>query len=115
MSVKLPTITPLKRLDTEPTFNEPWQAQVLAIAQNLIESGAIGAQTWSTELGAALERLQAVPDMDTADTYYAAALETLEKVLQSKCNISADEMKSRKSDWVEAYKSTPHGQPVKLS
>ena len=107
-------ITPLPRLDDEPTFNEAWQAQVLAIAQNLIAEGAIAADDWSNALGAALREIQVDVETDTVENYYQAALNALETVLQVNCGISKDDMQQRKSDWTRAYETTPHGQPVEL-
>lgn len=108
------TITPFPRLDDEPTFNEAWQAQVLAIAQNLIATGAIASTDWSNALGAALRELQVDAKSDTVENYYQAALNALETVLQTRCGISGKVMKQSKSDWTHAYETTPHGQPVKL-
>ena len=34
-----PEIKPFKRMDDEPVFDEPWQAQVLAMVDSLITSG----------------------------------------------------------------------------
>lgn len=107
-------IKPLPRLDEEPTFNEAWQAQVLAIAQNLIAEGVIAADDWSNALGAALREVQVNAETDTVENYYQAALNALETVLQVNCDISKDAMKQCKSDWTRAYETTPHGQPVKL-
>ena len=107
-------IKPLPRLDQEPTFNEAWQAQVLAIAQNLITEGVISSDDWSTALGAALREVQVSAETDTVENYYQAALTALETVLQLQCDISKDAMAQRKSDWTRAYETTPHGQPVRL-
>ncbi len=107
-------ITPLPRLDDEPTFNEAWQAQVLAIAQNLVAQGTIAADDWSNALGAALRELQVDAESDTVENYYQAALNALETVLQVNCGVSKQVMDQRKSDWTRAYETTPHGQSVKL-
>ena len=108
------SLSPLKRLDDQPTFSVGWQAQVLAIAQNLVDAGIITADDWSNTLGDALRKAQVSPETDTVDNYYKAALEALEAVLQSNCGISDEAMKQRKSDWVHAYETTPHGEPVEL-
>ncbi len=107
-------IKPLPRLDDEPTFNDAWQAQVLAIAQNLIAEGAITADDWSNALGAALRELQVDAESDTVENYYQAALNALETLLQAHCGVSKDMLDGRKKDWTRAYETTPHGQPVKL-
>lgn len=108
------TLTPLVRLDDQPTFDEAWQAQVLAIAQNLVDEGAISANDWSNALGAALREIQTDAETDTVENYYQAALQALETLLQSNCGISEQTLKQRKSDWTRAYETTPHGQPVEL-
>ena len=107
-------ITPLPRMDDEPTFSEAWQAQVLAIAQNLIAEGKITADDWSNALGAALREVQVDAETDTVENYYQAALNALETVLQVNCGVSRQAIDQRKSDWARAYEITPHGQPVKL-
>lgn len=107
-------LKPLPRLDTEPTFNEAWQAQVLALAQNLIAEGAIAPDDWSNALGAALREVQVDAETDTVENYYQAALNALETVLQKQCGVSKQVMDQCKSDWTHAYETTPHGQPVKL-
>ncbi len=108
------TLIPLQRLDDQPSFDEAWQAQVLAIAQNLVDEGAIEASDWSNALGVALRKHQVDADTDTPEVYYKAALEALETVLQDKCGVPQDLMDERKSDWTRAYESTPHGDPVEL-
>ena len=45
---------PLARHDALPTFAEPWQAEVLVLAEALVERGVIGAAAWAAALGAAL-------------------------------------------------------------
>ena len=91
-------------------FAEPWHAQVLAGAQALIRGGHISANTWAEALGAALAEAENEGAPDTEETYYLAALAALEKVAP----IPPDELAVRKSDWEDAYRATPHGQPVVL-
>jgi surface antigen len=109
-----PQIQPLARLNDEPAFTEGWQAQVLAIAQNLISEGVIAPDDWSNALGVALRDLQVDAASDTVENYYQAALNALETVLQTQCGISGQTMQQRKADWTRAYETTPHGQPVAL-
>lgn len=92
------------------TFAEPWHAQVLATAQSLIRAGHLDANDWAKALGAALETAQTSGAPDTDDTYYLAALSALESVSP----IDTDALAARKSAWEEAYRRTPHGQPVVL-
>ena len=95
-------------------FEEPWQAQALAIAQSLQESGVITAAEWSQALGAAIERAQAAGDPDRGDTYYLHVLDALEHLLADGGLVSRELLRQRRSDWEAAYRRTPHGQPVEL-
>src|SRR5436309_668008 len=67
-------IGPLKRTDNEPIFDEPWQAQVLAMADTLSRSGAFTPTEWSEALGEELRRAAEIGAPDNAATYYEAAL-----------------------------------------
>src|SRR5690606_18477420 len=64
-----------------PTFDEPWQAQLLALADTLTRGGAFTPTAWSDALGAALRRAAAEGAPDTVATYYEAVLEALEGLL----------------------------------
>ena len=109
------TLISLQGLDDQPSFDEAWQAQVLAIAQNLIDEEMIKASDWSNALGVTLRKHQVNADTDTPEVYYKAALEALETVLQDKCDVPQSLMDERKADWTHAYETTPHGARVELS
>ena len=91
-------------------FAEPWHAQVLANAQALIRAGRISAGDWAEALGAALQDAEAKGAPDTEETYYLAALAALETVTP----IDSETLATRKADWEDAYRRTPHGKPVVL-
>ena len=74
---------PLARHDGEPVFDEPWQAQVLALACNLVDRGVVSAGEWSTALGAELSRAQAGGAPDDARTYYRSVLAALETLREN--------------------------------
>jgi len=97
-----------------PVFDEAWQAQVLAMADAMVQAGHITASHWATALGAALRDADANGAPDTADTYYTAALSALEG-LAARAGIDTATQQQRKADWEAAYLRTPHGQPVKLT
>ena len=44
-------IGPLARRDGEPAFDEPWQAQTLALASRLQEQAIFSSAQWSQALG----------------------------------------------------------------
>ena len=106
---------PLARRDAEPGFDEPWQAQVLALAFNLIEQDVFSASQWSDALGAALKHAEACGEPDVPQTYYQAALAALEILLTADGRIAADNLTDRVEAWRRAYLNTPHGHPVELS
>lgn len=106
---------PLARRDDEPVFDEPWQAQVLALAFNLIAEGIFSASQWSEALGAELKRAAASGAPDDPRTYYRAALAALENLLATDGRIVAARLTDRVETWRRAYLNTPHGQPVELS
>ena len=107
-------LNPLAGEPGKPVFDEQWQAQVLAMADLLIQSGQIDAAEWSQVLGRSLKKWQ--PEQaDTITNYYCAVLEALAMLIDQKELLTMDQISQREDDWKSAYLSTPHGQPVKLS
>ncbi len=108
-------IGPLKRKDGEPVFDEPWQAQVLAMADSLTRQGAFTPREWSETLGAELRRAARDGAADDAETYYRAALRALERLLDGAGAVAIDAVTERRDAWERAYLTTPHGHPVRLA
>lgn len=98
-----------------PVFQEPWHAQVLALADTLIQQGSFTADQWATTLGAALKQATQNNTPDTSETYYQCAVEALETLIATNTDITAKDQTNRKEAWTQAYLNTPHGQPVKLT
>ncbi len=98
----------------KPVFDEPWQAQVLALADNMVQAGHFTAKDWAEALGAALRDAEAEGSPDTLDTYYTAALSALEHLTEKSGIISPEDRHQRRTDWEIAYHRTPHGKPVNL-
>ena len=105
---------PLKRKDGDPTFDEAWQAQSLAIADTLVDAGVVTATRWAEALGSELKSAARAGAADDADTYYLAVLGAVEKLLRQIEIIGREELDARVDAWRQAYLSTPHGQPVEL-
>jgi len=105
-------IGPLARRDSEPVFDEPWQAQALAAAYALTESGLFTRQAWSEALGAELRRAENAGAQDTPETYYRAVVAALERLVTESGAASAEALAERREAWRQAYLDTPHGQPV---
>ena len=108
------TLKPLKTLDDEPVFEELWQAQVLAMADAMVNAGTFSAAAWSEALGAALKAAEAGGAEDTPETYYKAALSALEGLLAQNQAVPSAALEERREAWKQAYLSTPHGSPVEL-
>ena len=106
---------PLARRDDEPVFDEPWQAQALALAFNLMDRGVFSNTEWSDALGAELKSAEARGDRDDAQTYYRSVLAALEGLLASDGRVSTSHVGIRTEAWRRAYLNTPHGQPVDLT
>lgn len=104
---------PLKPRD--PVFDEGWQAQVLAIADTMVQAGRFTATDWAETLGAELRKAEAAGQPDTTETYYLAALAALEALTTTATDLTAGQLADRKKEWARAYRHTPHGQPVLLS
>ena len=98
--------------ETDPVFDEPWQAHAFALAVRLSEAGFFSWREWTTflaqEIGAAKER------NDPAASYYQQWLTALEKICVQKSLTTSTAMADRKERWRQAYLHTPHGKPVEL-
>ncbi len=105
---------PLVRNDSGPVFEEGWQAQVLALAFNLVDRGQFTSTQWSEALGAELAEASERGDADNAETYYQSVLTALEKLLHTQESLPNQIVDQRTEAWREAYLRTPHGQPVEL-
>ena len=108
------SLKPLASLDGNPVFDEPWQAEALAIADTLVQSGMFSASAWSSALGLALKQADSRGDEDTQETYYQCVLIALETLVAGHSDIDAEAMTGKRKDWEQAYLATPHGQPVRL-
>lgn len=106
---------PLARRDSEPVFDEPWQAQALGLAISLSERGVFSPAQWSEALGAAHRRLLEHGAADAPGTYYEAVAEALEQLVGTCGPLSPEKIEERTETWRRAYLNTPHGAPVVLA
>lgn len=104
----------LFRLEDEPVFNEPWEAQAFALVLALHERGLFSWPEWTAALGAEIGDGQQPGQAETGASYYQLWLHTLEQLAVAKGFASALELGERRDKWLEAYLQTPHGQPVQL-
>ncbi len=107
-------LKPLVASDGEPAFAEAWQAEALALADTLVQNGLFTAAAWSDALGRALREAEARGDADDQETYYRAVLVALERLIDAHSDIDFTAMRQMRENWENAYRATPHGQPVLL-
>ena len=113
-ATRLDALPPLPRDDDGPVFAAPWQAQAFALAVRLSEQGHF---TWKEWAGALAAELRAAVDRgkpDDGTRYYHHWVATLERLVTSKGLTSRPALHDRKEAWADAYRRTPHGQPVVL-
>ena len=114
MNLHESSVAPFKRMDGEPVFDEAWQAQLLAMVDQMIGDGVFTNALWSETLGQKLKEAESRGQDDDIDTYYAAVLATFETLLAQSTEVSSDTITDKHQAWERAYLSTPHGQPVIL-
>ena len=98
--------------DRHPVFAEPWQAQAFALTVHLAEHGVFSWREWTDALAA--QRRRAPAGGDGGAEYYLSWLNALEALLATKGCAEAAALAELKAAWAEAYRCTPHGQPVRL-
>ena len=98
-----------------PVFAEPWQAQAFALAVKLSEEGHFTWNEWAAALGDELRAASDRGEPDDGSHYYHHWLAALERLVTVKGLIGRESLQTRKEAWAEAYRHTPHGQPVKLA
>lgn len=97
--------------DNEAVFAEPWQAQVFALTVSLHEAGVFPWTEWSQTLGAQIAALKSKGEED----YFSSWLNALEEIVIKHNLANATEVQELTAAWREAYRTTPHGKPVKLA
>ena len=104
----------LPRDKGDPVFAEPWQAHAFALAVKLSEAGFFAWSEWAAALGAEIAAASARGEPDDGSRYYHHWLAALERLLGAKRVVAPHALETRKDEWIEAYRRTPHGQPVAL-
>jgi nitrile hydratase accessory protein len=97
-----------------PVFAEPWQAAAFALAVDLSARGYFTWKEWTTALAEELEAAAIRDEPDDAARYYQYWLAALERLLTAKDLADPQALLARTEAWAEAYRRTPHGQPVEL-
>ncbi len=97
-----------------PVFAEPWQAQAFAIAVQLSAEGHFTWTEWTTALGQQLRTAKTGGDPDDGSRYFDHWIAALEYLVANKKLTDSTALGKRKEAWADAYRHTPHGQPVEL-
>jgi nitrile hydratase accessory protein len=100
--------------EPRPVFAEPWQAHAFALAVSLSESGLFTWSEWSAVLAAELAEADRGGEPDDGSRYYHHWLAALENLVKAKRLVAQPSLLTRKEEWAEAYRRTPHGSPVTL-
>lgn len=110
----LASLPGLPRDDEGPVFAEPWQAQAFALAVGLSEKGHFTWTEWTEALGAQFRAAAEGGERDDGSRYYEHWLAALEQLVSEKKLSDKNALFERKEAWADAYRNTPHGQPVRL-
>lgn len=86
----------MPRDDDGPVFAESWQAQVFAVAVELIESEKISGEDWADRLGVVFKAAEERGEYDTGARYYDHWLTALEKLVVEKDLAGWDDLTSEK-------------------
>lgn len=92
-------------------FDEPWQAQALALSVALQDAGVISPGEWAEALGS---RRSGEGLRDDGGDYYESVVAALEDVLSSRDIASQDAVGALADAWRRAAQATPHGTPISL-
>ena len=114
LSFSLLTLPQLPADESGPVFSEPWAAQAFALAVKLSEQGHFTWTEWAAALAAELKAAAEDGSADDGSRYYQHWLSALEKLVTGKGLSSPAALQARKDAWADAYRHTPHGQPVEL-
>jgi nitrile hydratase accessory protein len=110
----LAALPSLPRDEGEPVFAEPWQAQAFALAVRLSGDGHFTWKEWAAALAEELAAGAERGEPDDGSRYYQHWVAALERLVTERGLATASALDTRQQAWAEAYRNTPHGQPVEL-
>ena len=111
---RLNTLPPLPQDEDGPVFAAPWQAQAFALAVKLSEQGYFTWKEWAAALANELRAAEQRGEPDDGSRYYDHWVAALERLVTEKKLTESTALETRKHAWADAYRHTPHGQPVVL-
>jgi nitrile hydratase accessory protein len=113
-SKSIPGAESISALPRDAVFAEPWQATAFALAVRLSAEGHFTWPEWAATLADELKAAAARGEPDDGSRYYHCWLAALERLVVMKGLSDPATLVARKEAWAEAYRHTPHGQPVEL-
>ena len=103
------------KTDNQIVFQSPWHSQLFAITVQLSESGNFSWKEFVDFFGKSLNRARIHNEnLDGNDDYFNSWLVALEEIIVTKEIANSKILSVLKNDWINAYLSTPHGDPVKI-
>ena len=111
---RLEVLPPLPRDGEGPVFEAPWQAQAFALAVKLSEQGHFTWKEWAAALADELKAAEQRGEPENGSRYYHHWVAALERLVTEKDLTESLALAERKNAWADAYRHTPHGQPVVL-
>ena len=105
----------MPRPKPERPFEAPWHAELFATTHALAQAGAFAWTEWADWFGAALAKADQDGAPKDGSTYYEIWLEAFEGFLAARGLAQDAALADLKSAWIQAYLSTPHGEPVTLA
>ena len=111
---RLAGLPPLPRDEEGPVFEAPWQAQAFALAVKLSEQGHFTWKTWARTLADELAAAEARGEPGDGSRYYHHWVSALERLVVERGLSDSSALEARKEAWADAYRHTPHGEPVEL-
>ena len=113
-AVRLAALPPIPHDEEGPVFAEPWQAQAFALAVKLSEQGHFTWKEWASALADELKAAADRGEPDDGTQYYQHWVAALERLVTEKGLTDSPALLERKEAWADAYRRTPHGNPVVL-
>jgi nitrile hydratase accessory protein len=84
------------------------------MAVQLSAAGHFTWTEWTTALGAHLQAAAHRGEPEDGSRYFEHWLAALEQLVAEKQLADRTALRARKAAWADAYRHTPHGQPVEL-
>ena len=95
-------------------FDEPWHAELFAVTIHLSERNLFSWAEWTDTIGEKISKEKLIRPIDGSNDYYNIWLQALIELISTKGITDAKTISDLQDRWAEAYRNTPHGNPVKL-